>query len=155
MAYIAPGWPAVYTGLRGICYAEITVRTARSDLHSGEFGGAAPNAHEELARLLGRLKTPDGKIHVPGLYAAVARPTKRELAAWKRLPFKESDFLKRRGAGQTPPVREAHFVLGRGRAPPPRAHHSRAGGVAAGGGGGWHAPAAAAPRRSPPRCATA
>ncbi len=96
MAYIAPGWPAVYTALRGICYAEITVRTARSDLHSGEFGGAAPNAHEELARLLGRLKTPDGKIHVPGLYAAVARPTKRELAAWKRLPFKESDFLKRR-----------------------------------------------------------
>jgi acetylornithine deacetylase/succinyl-diaminopimelate desuccinylase-like protein len=96
MAYIAPRWPAVYTALRGICYAEITVRTARADLHSGEFGGAAPNAHEELARLLGRLKTPDGKIHVPGLYAAVARPTKRELAAWKRLPFKESEFLKER-----------------------------------------------------------
>ncbi len=56
MAYIAPGWPAVYTTLRGICYAEITVRTAKSDLHSGEYGGAAPNAHEELCRLLGRLK---------------------------------------------------------------------------------------------------
>src|SRR2546427_1451297 len=67
MAYVAPGWPAVYTALRGLCYAEITVRTAKSDLHSGEFGGAAPNAHEELARLLGRLKTPDGKVQVPGL----------------------------------------------------------------------------------------
>src|SRR5205807_183463 len=73
-----------------------TVRTAKSDLHSGEFGGAAPNAHEELARLLGRLKTPDGKIHVPGLYAAVRRPSKQELATWKRLPFKESEFLKHR-----------------------------------------------------------
>src|SRR2546426_957690 len=52
MAYVAPGWPAVYTTLRGIAYAEITVRTARSDLHSGEYGGAAPNAHEELCRLL-------------------------------------------------------------------------------------------------------
>src|SRR2546422_6301629 len=39
--------------------------------HSGEFGGAAPNAHEELLRLLGRLKGPDGKINIPGLYAAV------------------------------------------------------------------------------------
>jgi len=96
MAYVAPRWPAVYTTLRGLCYAEITVRTAKSDLHSGEFGGAAPNAHEELARLLGRLKTPDGKIHVPGFYAAVRRPSKRELATWKRLPFKESEFLKRR-----------------------------------------------------------
>src|SRR5438045_1929777 len=75
MAYVAPRWPAVYTTLRGLCYAEITVRTAKSDLHSGEFGGAAPNAHEELARLLGRLKTPDGKIHVPGLYTAVRRPS--------------------------------------------------------------------------------
>src|SRR5438270_7332677 len=96
MAYVAPRWPAVYTTLRGLCYAEITVRTAKSDLHSGEFGGAAPNTHEELARLLGRLKTPDGKIHVPGFYAAVRPPSKRELATWKRLPFKESEFLKHR-----------------------------------------------------------
>src|SRR5689334_17794567 len=96
MPYIAPHWPAVYTTLRGLCYAEITVRTAKSDLHSGEFGGAAPNAHEELARLLGRLKTPDGKIQVPGLYAAVKRPSRVELATWKRLPFKEAEFLKHR-----------------------------------------------------------
>jgi len=96
MAYIAPGWPAVYTALRGICYAEITVRTAKSDLHSGEYGGAAPNAHEELCRLLGRLKTPDGKIQVPGLYAAVRPPSAAERAAWRKLPFKEADFLKRR-----------------------------------------------------------
>jgi acetylornithine deacetylase/succinyl-diaminopimelate desuccinylase-like protein len=96
MAYLAPGWPAVYTTLRGMCYVEITVRTAKSDLHSGEFGGAAPNAHEELVHLLSRLKTTDGKIHVPGLYSAVKPPTKAERAAWKKLPFREQDFLKRR-----------------------------------------------------------
>ncbi|HKW41068.1 MAG TPA: dipeptidase [Gemmatimonadales bacterium] len=96
MAYVAPRWPAVYTSLRGLCYAEITVRTAKTDLHSGEFGGAAPNAHEELGRLLGRLKTADGKIHIPGVYAAVKRPSKTELATWKRLPFRESEFLKNR-----------------------------------------------------------
>src|SRR5712692_835007 len=96
MAYVAPGWPAVYTSLRGICYAELTVRTAKSDLHSGEYGGAAPNAHEELCRLLGRLKGPDGKINVPGLYRAVQPPTKAERALWKKLPFQERAFLTRR-----------------------------------------------------------
>ena len=96
MSYVAPGWPAVYTSLRGMCYAEITVRTAKSDLHSGEYGGAAPNAHEELCRLLVRLKGPDGRIKIPGLYTAVKPPTSAERAAWKRLPFKEQDFLKRR-----------------------------------------------------------
>jgi acetylornithine deacetylase/succinyl-diaminopimelate desuccinylase-like protein len=96
MSYVAPGWPAVYTMLRGLCYAEITVRTAKSDLHSGEYGGAAPNAHEELARLLGRLKSEDGRINIPGFYGPVKRPTKAELAAWKKLPFKEKDFLTKR-----------------------------------------------------------
>lgn len=96
MAYVAPKWPAVYTTLRGLCYAEITVRTAKSDLHSGEFGGAAPNAHEELVRLLGRLKTPDGKINIPGFYTAVRRPTKSELGTWKHLPFREDEFRKHR-----------------------------------------------------------
>src|SRR5438309_4875194 len=113
MAYVAPRWPAVYTTLRGLCYAEITVRTAKSDLHSGEFGGAAPNAHEELARLLGRLKTPDGKIHVPGLYTAVRRPSKRELATWKRLPFKESEFLKHRVHAKALTGLKAYSVLER------------------------------------------
>ena len=96
MAYVAPAWPAVYTTLRGLCYAEITVRTAKSDLHSGEYGGAAPNAHEELCRLLTRLKSEDGHINIPGFYGAVKRPSKAELAAWKKLPFKEKDFLEKR-----------------------------------------------------------
>src|SRR6266480_4424710 len=96
MSYVAPAWPAVYTTLRGLCYAEITVRTAKSDLHSGEYGGAAPNAHEELARLLGRLKGEDGRVNVPGFYGPVKRPSKAELAAWKKLPFKEKDFLVKR-----------------------------------------------------------
>src|SRR5258705_11459026 len=96
MAYVAPKWPAVYTTLRGLCYAEITVRTAKTDLHSGEFGGAAPNAHEELVRLLARLKTPDGKIQIPGIYSAVKRPSKAELTTWNKLPFRDADFLKHR-----------------------------------------------------------
>lgn len=100
MSYVAPGWPAVYTTLRGLCYAEITVRTSKTDLHSGEYGGAAPNAHEELARLLTRLKGEDGHVNIPGFYSAVKRPSKAELAAWKKLPFSEKDFLNQRVQGK-------------------------------------------------------
>ena len=44
MGYYAPGIPAVYTALRGMCYAEIHLRTLERDLHSGTYGGVAPNA---------------------------------------------------------------------------------------------------------------
>src|SRR5881628_2586823 len=95
MSYVAPGWPAVYSTLRGLCYGEITVRTSKTDLHSGEYGGAAPNAHEELCRLLTRLKGEDGKINIPGLYRSVQPPSRAERALWKKLPFREREFLTR------------------------------------------------------------
>ena len=57
MSYYAPGMPAVYTALRGLCYAEISVRTLQRDLHSGTYGGVAPNALETLVRLLSQLKS--------------------------------------------------------------------------------------------------
>jgi acetylornithine deacetylase/succinyl-diaminopimelate desuccinylase-like protein len=113
MSYVAPGWPSVYTTLRGLCYAEITVRTAKADLHSGEYGGAAPNAHEELSRLLGRLKGPDGRINIPGLYAAVKPPARAELAAWKKLPFREKDFLEKRVQGKALTGLKKYSVLER------------------------------------------
>lgn len=93
-SYYMPGWPGVETGLRGLCYAEIRVRTAKSDLHSGIYGGVAPNAHEALARILTALKGPDGKIRIPGLYELVERPPKEVRAAWAKLPFNERKFLK-------------------------------------------------------------
>ena len=92
--YFAPGWPAVEAGLRGLCYAEITVRTLKGDLHSGLYGGVAPNAHETLVRILSRLKGRGGRIKIPGLYKAVARPSKKERAAWAKLPFKERKFMR-------------------------------------------------------------
>jgi acetylornithine deacetylase/succinyl-diaminopimelate desuccinylase-like protein len=100
MAYYAPGWPAVYTALRGICYAEISVRTAQRDLHSGSYGGVAPNALETLVRLLARLKSKSGEIRIPKLYKAVEPPTKDELKAWKQLPFDEEEFLRSEVTGK-------------------------------------------------------
>ena len=92
MSYFAPGWPAVYTALRGLCYAEISVRTLERDLHSGTYGGVAPNALETLVRILAELKDADGEIQIPKLYKAVEPPTKAELKAWKQLPFDKNDL---------------------------------------------------------------
>jgi acetylornithine deacetylase/succinyl-diaminopimelate desuccinylase-like protein len=94
MSYYAPGRPAVYTALRGLCYAEISVRTLQRDLHSGTYGGVAPNAIETLVRLLGDLKGEDGKIRIPKIYKQVLPPTKAELKAWKRLPLKKKAYLE-------------------------------------------------------------
>lgn len=100
MSYYAPGWPAVYTALRGLCYAEISVRTLERDLHSGTYGGVAPNAIETLVRILGSLKSETGEIHIPGLYEAVMPPTRDELDTWKQLPFDRERFLREEVTGK-------------------------------------------------------
>ena len=100
MSYYAPGWPAVYTALRGLCYAEISVRTLERDLHSGTYGGVAPNAIETLVRILSGLKSENGEIRIPGLYQAVQPPTAQELATWQRLPFDRDRFLNEEVTGK-------------------------------------------------------
>lgn len=93
MSYYAKGWPAVYTALRGLCYAELEVRTLQRDLHSGSYGGVAPNAIETLCRILTDLKSASGKIHIPKLYKQVIPPTKSERRGWNSLPFDEAEYL--------------------------------------------------------------
>ncbi len=93
-SYYAPGWPAVYTALRGLCYAEISVRTLRRDLHSGSYGGVAPNALETLVRILAGLKDENGEIRIPKVYKSVEAPTKQELKTWRKLPFDKEEYLQ-------------------------------------------------------------
>ena len=113
MSYYAPGWPAVYTALRGLCYAEISVRTLARDLHSGTYGGVAPNALETLVRILAGLKAADGEILIPKLYKAVEPPTKQELKTWKKLPFDKHAFLKEEVTGRALTGLKKHSVFER------------------------------------------
>jgi len=91
----APGLPTLTTGLRGLIYTELEARGASHDLHSGMYGGAAPNPMQALAEMIASLKGSDGRIRIPGFYQKVRKPSRKELEAWKRLPFKESAFLKK------------------------------------------------------------
>jgi acetylornithine deacetylase/succinyl-diaminopimelate desuccinylase-like protein len=88
----APGLPTLCVGLRGMIYTEIEVRGAKTDLHSGMYGGAAPNPFFALAQILARLKDDNGHILIPGFYDDIIPPSPEELAAWKSLPFDEEQY---------------------------------------------------------------
>jgi acetylornithine deacetylase/succinyl-diaminopimelate desuccinylase-like protein len=109
----APELPTITTGLRGLVYTEVEARGAAQDLHSGMYGGAAPNPVQALAEIISRLKGPDGKIRIPGFYRRVKRPSAKELTAWKRLPFKEKEFLKKEVGSRALTGEKGYSVLER------------------------------------------
>lgn len=88
----APDLPTLCVGLRGMIYTELEVRGARTDLHSGMYGGAAPNPFVALAQIIAKLKDENGRILIPGFYDKVAAPTSDELKAWNALPFDEEHY---------------------------------------------------------------
>src|SRR5450755_3714142 len=91
----APELPTLCVGLRGMIYTEIEARGAKTDLHSGMYGGAAPNPFVALAQVIAQLKDAEGRILIPGFYDKVARPSADELKAWASLPFDEEQYRKR------------------------------------------------------------
>jgi len=88
----ADGLPTLCVGLRGMIYTELEVRSANTDLHSGMYGGAAPNPFIALAQIIAKLKDENGRISIPGFYDDVIPPSPEELAAWKSLPFDEEHY---------------------------------------------------------------
>jgi len=88
----APGLPTLCVGLRGMIYTELEVKSSRTDLHSGMYGGAAPNAFVSLVHILAKLKDENGHILIPGFYDDIIPPSAEELAAWKSLPFDEEEY---------------------------------------------------------------
>ena len=65
----APELPTLCVGLRGMIYTEIEARGAKTDLHSGMYGGAAPNPFVALAQMIAQLKDARmGRSLIPGFY---------------------------------------------------------------------------------------
>ncbi|MFG3122444.1 dipeptidase [Streptomyces sp. NPDC048201] len=77
------GLPTATTTLRGMTMLRVQVDTLAGNLHSGQFGGAAPDALAALIRLLDSLRAEDGSTTVDGL-AADAR--------WEGLEYGEEQF---------------------------------------------------------------
>ena len=66
---IALDIPGICLGLRGDISTEVKVTTAKSDMHSGMYGGGVQNPIHELVRFIDSLRDQDtGKILVNGYY---------------------------------------------------------------------------------------
>jgi acetylornithine deacetylase/succinyl-diaminopimelate desuccinylase-like protein len=73
--------PTMTVGTRGLAAMTVTLRTAAKDLHSGRYGGVAPNALHAMARLLATLHDEQGNILVPGFEVVVTQAERDALAA--------------------------------------------------------------------------
>ncbi|MCQ6252082.1 dipeptidase [Streptomyces malaysiensis] len=79
------GLPTVTATLRGMTLLRVSVDTLEGNLHSGQFGGAAPDALAALIRALDSLRAEDGSTTVKGLGPD---------AEWDGLQYPEEEFRK-------------------------------------------------------------
>ncbi|WP_335980013.1 dipeptidase [Streptomyces sp. CA2R106] len=79
------GLPTVTASLRGMAMAEVRVSTLAGNLHSGQFGGAAPDALAALIQMLASLRDASGATTVDGL---------DNTGEWTGLAYEEADFRK-------------------------------------------------------------
>ncbi|CAM5264985.1 Dipeptidase OS=Streptomyces tendae OX=1932 GN=GUR47_28830 PE=4 SV=1 [Streptomyces tendae] len=79
------GLPTVTSTLRGMTMLRVQVDTLEGNLHSGQFGGAAPDALGALIRVLDSLRAEDGSTTVDGLAAD---------STWEGLVYDEEQFRR-------------------------------------------------------------
>jgi cysteinylglycine-S-conjugate dipeptidase len=79
------GLPTVTATLRGMTMIRVQIDTLEGNLHSGQFGGAAPDALAALIRVLDSLRAEDGSTVIDGLPAQ---------AQWEGLQYPEGEFRK-------------------------------------------------------------
>ena len=99
---VAEDVPSLVTAMRGLIYFQVDLRTAPADLHSGSFGGAVPNALDELVRLLSGLKDDAGRIAIGGWYDDVVDLTEEERANFADVPFDPEQLKAVTGVGALP-----------------------------------------------------
>lgn len=68
------GQPALTTSLRGVVDCIVEIRTLEAAVHSGQFGGAVPDALTSMSRLLATLHDDAGYAAVAGLVGGDAEP---------------------------------------------------------------------------------
>jgi acetylornithine deacetylase/succinyl-diaminopimelate desuccinylase-like protein len=96
--------PIQYLGLRGICYVELSVETAKTDVHSGLGGSIFPNAAWRLVWALSTLKGENEHIRIPGHYDSVKSPSERDRKLMEALPETSEEYRTRYGVD--------HFLRG-------------------------------------------
>src|SRR5262249_46227679 len=100
------GKPAITYGVRGLAYTEVILHGPNQDLHSGLWGGRAPNPNNELAKVLAQLWDKKRRVTIPHFYDDVRPISKNERQAWKKLKINQAEALKKIGYGKAADVGE-------------------------------------------------
>ncbi|RMH26094.1 MAG: M20/M25/M40 family metallo-hydrolase [Planctomycetota bacterium] len=105
----SPTQPGITYGMRGLVYTEIFLHGADQDLHSGLWGGRAPNPNSELVKVLAQLWDDDYRVTIPGFYDDVLPLADEEREEWRRLGFDQVEALRKIGLGPEADVGEAGY----------------------------------------------
>lgn len=97
------GRSTVVLGVRGIVTFRLRATGAAAPLHSGNWGGIAPNPAWRLVHLLATMRAPDGTTLIEGVNDGVTPPTPGEQAALAALPVDVAQVLSEIGADQMEP----------------------------------------------------
>src|SRR3954452_14942915 len=89
--------PAITTAGRGLIGVTVIVRVADVDLHSGLFGGVAPNAIHALEQMLHAVIPAPGEELRAELRAGVSAVPEAERGSWEELP-PNAEFHEKTGA---------------------------------------------------------
>src|SRR3954469_23124150 len=84
--------PVLLMGVRGNLGLEFVSRGAKRNLHSGNFGGVAPNPTLALMHLFSEMVDRDGRLRVPGAGYDDVTVTAADLEAVRSLPLDHADF---------------------------------------------------------------
>jgi acetylornithine deacetylase/succinyl-diaminopimelate desuccinylase-like protein len=91
------GRSCILFGVRGVLSFELRARGANADLHSGNWGGVAPNPLWTLVHLLASMKDERGQITIDGFYDRVLPLTALEQAALAAMPVDVAEVKARLG----------------------------------------------------------
>jgi acetylornithine deacetylase/succinyl-diaminopimelate desuccinylase-like protein len=86
--------PTLDVGLRGGGNLTLKYKTAKTNLHSGIYGGAVPNPAHEMSKLIAKFYDDGNKVTIPGFYDNVEEATEAEIANNKSMPFDLSTLEK-------------------------------------------------------------
>ncbi|MGH2558806.1 MAG: M20/M25/M40 family metallo-hydrolase, partial [Thermomicrobiales bacterium] len=101
--------PQICFGVRGMLYVELTAQGASHDLHSGNFGGLAPNPAWTLVRLLGTMFDAQNQITIAGFHDDVRAVDERTRAALDAIPLDLDRALGAIGLDRLPPPDEVPY----------------------------------------------
>lgn len=102
--YHESGRPQINLGVKGLCYVEITLREAETDLHS-MMATCIQNPAWRMVKLLNTMRDAEGNITIDGFYDDVRPLNQLEIDAVSKIPSDNEVLKKQYGVD--------HFIKGR------------------------------------------